>query len=133
MKRFIPTRTHGFIDLATPPALLAVPAMLRLERTSPAALAPRILGGGAAAYSMLTDYETSPKRMLPVRLHLVLDAISGAMLAAAPWVSGDARRGARYWVPHVAVGSTEIALAMLTRTQPADRRGRLKRWARRNA
>ena len=96
MTRFIPTRVHGLIDLTTPPVLLAVPALLGLDRSSLAALAPRAAGLSALAYSLVTDYETAPRRTLPMPVHLALDAMSGAALAAAPWLSGDARRGTRY-------------------------------------
>ena len=122
MTRFIPTRVHGLIDLTTPPVLLAVPALLGLDRSSLAALAPRAAGLSALAYSLVTDYETAPRRTLPMPVHLTLDAMSGAALAAAPWLSGDARRGTRYWLPHAVAGASEIALALVTRTVPADRR-----------
>lgn len=59
MTRFVPTKVHGLIDLTTPPVLLAVPALLRLESSSVAALAPRLAGVGALAYSLVTDYETA--------------------------------------------------------------------------
>ena len=121
MSRFIPTKVHGLLDLATPPALLAVPALLGLDRSTVAALAPRVAGLGAAAYSLLTDYETAPKRIIPVPVHLALDASSGAALAAAPWISGDARRGTRYWLPHALAGASEVLLALATRTVPGDR------------
>ncbi len=49
MPKPIPTRVHGLIDLATPPVLLAVPALLGLKRSSVASLAPRIAAGGALA------------------------------------------------------------------------------------
>jgi hypothetical protein len=121
MSRFLPTKVHGLLDLVTPPALLAVPALLGLERASVAALAPRIAGAGAAVYSLLTDYETAPKRVIPVPVHLALDAASGVALAAAPWISGDARRGTRYWLPHALAGASEVGLALVTRTVPGDR------------
>jgi len=122
MTRFVPTRLHGLIDLTTPPLLLALPALLKLDRSSAAALAPRLAGVGALAYSLVTDYETAPRRALPMPVHLALDAASGAALAAAPWLSGDARRGLRYWLPHAAAGVSEIGLALVTQTAPADRR-----------
>jgi hypothetical protein len=126
MTRFVPTRLHGIIDLTTPPVLLAVPALLKLDRSSLAALAPRVAGVSALAYSLITDYETAPRRTLPMPVHLTLDAMSGAALAAAPWLSGDARRGTRYWLPHAAAGASEIALALVTRTVPDDRRRGLR-------
>ena len=123
MSRVIPTRIHGLLDLLTPPSLLAVPALLRLEG-GPAALAPRVVGGTAAVYSLLTDYETAPKKLIPMPVHLALDAVSGAALAAVPWLSGDARRGTRYWLPHAVAGGTEVALALLTQTTPSYKRRR---------
>ncbi len=127
MTRFVPTRLHGIIDLTTPPVLLAAPALLKLDRSSLAAVAPRLAGAGALAYSLVTDYETAPRRVLPMPVHLALDAMSGAALAAAPWLSGDARRGTRYWLPHAAAGASEVALALVTQTAPADRRRGLAR------
>jgi len=127
MTRFVPTRLHGLIDLTTPPVLLAAPALLELDRSSVAAWAPRIAGVTALAYSLVTDYETAPRRALPMPIHLALDAMSGAALAAAPWLSGDARRGPRHWLPHAAAGASEIALALVTQTAPADRRRGLGR------
>jgi len=126
MTRFLPTRLHGLIDFATPPVLLVAPALLKLDRSSLAALAPRVAGVSALAYSLVTDYETAPRRTLPMPVHLALDAMSGVALAAAPWLSGDARRGTRYWLPHAAAGASEVLLALVTQTAPADRgRGRL--------
>jgi hypothetical protein len=120
MPRVIPTRVHGILDLLTPPLLLALPALLKLDGTSASALAPRIAGASAGVYSLLTDYETAPKRVIPMPVHLALDAMSGVALAAAPWLTGDAKRGTRYWLPHALAGGTEVVLAATTRTQPAS-------------
>src|ERR687886_2946987 len=116
--RVIPTSVHGVLDYVTGSALLAAPELFGLKDVPPAALTPRLAGTGATAYSLLTDYELGAVRLLPMRVHLVLDAASGALLAAAPWAFGSARRGVRYWLPHAVVGTSEIFLAMTTRTEP---------------
>jgi hypothetical protein len=116
--RVIPTHVHALTDYVTGPALAAAPTVFRMHDGGPSSLAPRIAAAGATAYSSVTDYELGMRRWLPMRAHLVLDAASGAALAAAPWLFGSARRGKRYWIPHALVGATEVALAVATKTEP---------------
>jgi hypothetical protein len=126
--RVIPTSVHGAIDHVVGPALVAAPEIFRLPKTSPEGIAPRAAGAFAAAYSNLTDYELSPKRLIPMRLHLALDAASGAALAAVPWLTGARKRGIRHWLPHTAIGTLEVAMALTTKTQPSRRKlSRLRR------
>jgi hypothetical protein len=115
--RVIPTKVHGVVDLVTGPALIAAPAALGLNGTRASALAPRVFGAAAAAYSPLTDYELGVKRVLPLRAHLALDALGGAALAAVPWITGAARKGPRHWLPHAVLGGNELVLALTTRTE----------------
>jgi hypothetical protein len=82
-----------------------------------------LAGGGAALYSMLTDYELGAVKLVPMPVHLALDAASGAFLASSPWLSGFAKEGSRYWLPHVLVGATEMLAAAMTKTRQ-DRSGR---------
>ena len=116
--RVIPTKVHGAIDYVTAPALVAAPDLLRLDRLAGSSLTPRVAGAFAAAYSALTDYELGVRRVLPMRAHLALDAASGAVVAAAPWLFGSARRGVRHWLPHALVGAGEVGLALTTETRP---------------
>lgn len=126
--RVVPTSVHGIVDYVTASALLAAPDVLRLKQTSPSAIAPRVTGAMAAAYSTLTDYELGVKRLLPMKAHLAMDAASGALLAGLPWATRSAKRGPRYWVPHLAVGLAEIGLALTTKTEPArTKRGKAAR------
>jgi hypothetical protein len=116
--RVIPTKVHGVLDYVTAPALAAAPELFRLNGSRASALAPRVVGTGAAVYSALTDYELGVRRVIPMRVHLLLDAGGGAALAAVPWLFGSARRGMRHWLPHALVGATEIGLALTTRERP---------------
>ena len=129
--RFVPTKVHGGIDLVTGPALVAAPTLLRLQGVRGSALPPRLIGTAATAYSLLTDYEVGVRRVLPMRRHLALDAVSGTALAAIPWLTGAARQGVRHWLPHAVVGANEVFLALTTRTEPPQpgRMARLPRGA----
>lgn len=117
--RMIPTSVHGAIDYLTGGALLAAPKLLGLNDEPRAALVLRSAGGGALAYSLITDYELGLLRFLPMPAHLAIDAASGALVAASPWLFGFAKRGPRYWLPHVLVGAMEVMAATTTKTEPA--------------
>jgi hypothetical protein len=125
--RVIPTSVHAVTDYVTGPVLAAAPDLFRFGDGGASAVAPRLAGAGATAYSAFTDYELGVRRLIPMRLHLALDAGSGALLAATPWVFGSARRGTRYWLPHAVVGGMEIAMAAMTRTQEPRARPRRAR------
>ena len=117
--RFIPTRVHGVLDYAVGGLLLAAPELFRLKDVPASAMAPRLAGAGAAAYSLVTDYELSPVKLLPMPVHLALDAGSGALLSASPFLFGYARAGTRYWLPHTLVGVLEVLVAAMTQTRPS--------------
>jgi hypothetical protein len=113
----IPTRVHGAIDQVVGPALVIAPTLLRLGRTSPEGITAEAVGGVQSAYSNLTDYETSIKKLVPLKYHLALDAIGGATLAIVPQLTGARRRGKKHWLPHLAIGAMEIGVAALTKTE----------------
>jgi hypothetical protein len=116
--RVVPTNVHSAVDHVVGPALIAAPEIFRLPRRSPEGLAPRAAGAAAAIYSNLTDYELSVKNVIPMRVHLALDAVSGAALAAVPLLSGARKRGVRHWLPHTLIGAFEVAMAATTKTEP---------------
>ena len=51
-------------------------------------------------------------------VHLTLDVMSGALLAASPWLFGFAKdNGPRYWLPHALMGTTEVLIALMSKTR----------------
>jgi hypothetical protein len=125
--RFIPTSVHSAIDHVVGPTLVLAPTLLRLGRKSPEGVTARAVGGVEAVYSNLTDYELSMKNVVPMKLHLALDAVGGATLALVPQLTGARKRGKKHWLPHLAIGAMEVGMAALTKTEPprpAERRAK---------
>jgi hypothetical protein len=123
--RVVPTSVHGAIDHVVGPALVVAPAALRLWRKSPESVIARAVGGAGIVYSNLTDYELSVKNVVPMPVHLALDAVSGATLALVPQLTGARKRGKNHWVPHLAIGAMEVGLALVTKTEaPKTKNGR---------
>ena len=128
--RFIPTSVHGAIDHVVGPTLVLAPTLLRLGRTSPEGITAEAVGGVEAVYSNLTDYELSMKNVLPMKVHLALDAIGGATLAIVPQLTGARRRGKKHWLPHLVIGVMEVGLAATTKTErPKPKNTRAARLA----
>jgi hypothetical protein len=114
--RVIPTSVHSAVDQVVGPALVIAPTILRLGRTSPEGIVARAVGGAEAVYSNLTDYELSVKKIVPMPVHLALDAVGGATLALVPQLTGARQRGKKHWLPHLAIGALEVGMAALTKT-----------------
>ncbi|WP_376090925.1 hypothetical protein ACE7GA_20790 [Roseomonas sp. CCTCC AB2023176] len=116
--RFIPTRIHGVLDYGTGVLLIALPWLSGFADGTAAQWVPVLLGAGAIAYSLLTDYELGVAPVIPMPVHLALDGGSGILLAASPWLFGFADR---VWAPHLILGLFEIGASLLTVT--VSRRG----------
>ena len=130
--RIVPTKAHAAVDMATGPALIAAPTLLRMNGNTGATIPPRVVGSLATAYSLLTDYELGLKRVVPMRAHLALDALGGVALAATPFLTGASKKGYRHWLPHALIGANEVFLAITTKERP-QRARRLRKWAPRGA
>jgi len=130
--RVIPTKVHGAVDMATGPALIAAPTLLRMNGNKGATIPPRAVGAAALVNALLTDYEFGLKRLLPMRTHLALDALGGITLAATPLLTRASKKGVRHWLPHAVLGANEVFLALTTKQRP-PRAQRLRAWAPRGA
>lgn len=115
--RFLPTRIHGLLDYTVAVILIGLPYLVDAWiQGGPAVCVPMALGVGTIGYSLLTRYELSVLRVIPMPVHLGLDIASGIVLAASPWVFGFA---AITWFPYVLFGIFEIVAGLVTQTQPS--------------
>lgn len=113
--RFLSTRIHGVIDYLMGALLVALPFLARFP-AGWASWVPIALGAGAILYSLITNYELGLVPVLGMPAHLGLDAASGLLLAASPWIFGFY---SAIWLPHLVLGLMEIGAALVTRTVPA--------------
>ena len=117
--RFLPTRVHGVLDYLTGILLIAAPWLLGFARGGAEQWISVMLGVSALLYSLLTNYELGLVRLIPMPVHLLLDGLSGVLLAASPWLFGFADQ---VYLPHLVLGMFEIGAALLTRTVPSVQR-----------
>lgn len=107
----IPTRVHGVIDYVVGALLILAPYLLGFADGTAAHLTPVLLGVVVLISSLITKYELSVAKIIPMPVHLGLDIATGLLLAASPWLFGFADR---VWLPHVVVGLAEIVIAAMT-------------------
>lgn len=109
--KIISTKVHGVLDYMMGVFLIASPWIFGFAYTGMQLWTPVILGIMMILYSLMTDYELGLSDNMSMRTHLVLDFISGALLAASPWLFGFADI---VYLPHLVLGILEIGAAALT-------------------
>jgi hypothetical protein len=115
----IPTSIHGILDYLVGIALFFAPEIFGFSWYGGYATSiPRTLGVVIIVYSLLTRYEWGLVKAIPMSMHLGLDMLGGAFLAASPWLFGFRDQAANVWMPHLVVGLAEIAIAAMTSPVP---------------
>jgi len=107
------TRTHGILDFVSAGTLLVLPRMLGWSERVTRLLTNAALG--TVGYSLLTRYEFGLFKVLPMKAHLLLDGMSGAMLCAIPLMFADEETTVKAAL--VGLGLFEITAALTTETR----------------
>jgi hypothetical protein len=114
MQKPISTKVHGVLDYMTAAFLHTLPRVMGWNRTPTTVLDSA--GVAATGYSLLTRYELGAAKVLPMKAHLTLDALSGAALITAACLMDDEDDEVRMTI--AGLGVFEIAAALLTQTEP---------------
>jgi hypothetical protein len=109
----ISTRTHGILDYIVGLFLIAAPWLLNFNRGGGETWVPVVLGIMTIIYSLITDYEMGIARILPMRMHLLLDVMAGIFLALSPWIFNF---DDFVYVPHLIIGILELLVVSMTST-----------------
>lgn len=113
--RVIPTKVHGVLDYLSGLLFIASPWLFDFANGGAAQWTPIFVGATILLVSLVTDYELSVAKLVPMPAHLALDVLSGALLAASPWLFGFSELV--YW-PHLLLGVAEIGAGLMTRQVP---------------
>ncbi len=109
------TRIHGVLDYLTVGTLITLPRALRWSESATRLLTSA--GIGALGYSVLTRYELGIVKLIPMKGHLALDAVSGALLCGAPFTFLD--EDTQVTATLIGLGLFEIFAALTTETEPS--------------
>jgi hypothetical protein len=111
----ISSKTHAILDYTVGILLVASPWMFSFHDGSAAHWIPVINGVAALFVSAFTNYEGGFLRIIPMKVHLTVDALAGIILALSPWLFGFADRT---FIPHLLIGLFEIVAGLITSRVP---------------
>ena len=117
MTKPISTRVHGVLDYMTSAFLCTLPRVMGWDKTVTGLLDSAAIA--ATGYSLLTRYELGLVRVLPMKAHLTMDAVSGGMLLGAAALMDDEDPEVRAAL--AGIGLWEIGAALMTRTHSTVR------------
>lgn len=125
--RFLPASVHQALDFIVGAALLFAPYIFGFSEVGGmAVLLPQIIGAVAIVSGLITrGYGFAVARIIPLKTHMTMDFLAGALLAISPWLFGFADEEPNAWVPHLIVGLALVVVSLVTRTdadteRPAD-------------
>jgi hypothetical protein len=117
--RIIPTTVHGVLDYLGGIILIIAPNIFGFDNVGGVAVwLPRILGVAFLLMALLTNYELSLVKVIPMSAHLGIDIVASIVLAISPFVFGFSDNPANVWLPHVVVGVGYLIVSLLTQTEP---------------
>lgn len=112
--KFISTKTHGVLDYLMGFLLIALPFILDIRTDLSEGMVLIVLGAAMVLLAVLTKYEAGIIKVIPMRVHLVIDIMSGVVLAASPWLFGFADRA---YMLYVFLGLFEIIAAIVSESK----------------
>jgi hypothetical protein len=114
----IPLKVHNVLDYVVGVLLALSPYLFGFSDVVAARNVFLVVGLGLIAYSSITNYYYSVAKIIPLGVHMVLDAISGIVLILAPALF-DYREviSDGQFALHFVMGIGALALVAFTRTR----------------
>lgn len=117
----ISLRTHNIMDYVIGVFLVVAPYLFGFSHINAAANLFMIGGIALIVYSLLTNYYYSLARVIPLGVHMAMDALMGIVLILAPALFGyrEMLTNGQYAV-HIISGIGAVGLVALTRTRTEE-------------
>lgn len=119
--RFISTKAHTIIGLVVGVLLIFSPTLFGFADNEAASLVPMIVGIFIVLNELITTSPLSPLKLVPMKVHMIIDVVTGVFLLLSPWLFGfmDNAQPSQ-WLPHVVVGLLVAGYALMTRTNDEE-------------
>jgi hypothetical protein len=118
----ISSKAHGIVDYSLGVALILAPYLFDFaDLGGPAVIIPQVIGALIIGQSLFTDYELSLFKVIPMKMHLMMDYVASLFLAASPFLFGFADNSANVWMPHLVAGIGYLVISFLTQTQSEEK------------
>ncbi len=117
----IPLKVHNVLDYFIGVALALSPYVFGFSEVEAARNVFLVLGLGLIAYSAITKYYYSVAKIIPIGVHMVMDALSGIVLILSPALFGyrDVITDGQFAL-HFVMGIGALGLVALTRTRTEE-------------
>jgi len=114
MTRFMNKTLHSYLDYPVALGLIAMPFLFGVGATSPLAFWLSVVTGIAALIlTIFTNHQFGLIKLIPYKLHLLVDFLVGAAFVVAPFILGfSGFDAAYYWV----LGATVLLVVALDST-----------------
>ncbi len=103
--KFVTKEIHAYLDYPVALALIGLPFLLGLGESNPLALQLSVATGIAALIlTILTDHHLGVIRVIPYKIHLIVDFLVGVTFAIAPFLLAfEGLDAYYYWLNAAAV------------------------------
>jgi hypothetical protein len=115
--RLINTKAHGIFDYLVMAVLISSPALFNYSTGSLADKVNLWISVYIICSSLVTNFEISIFKIIPLKAHLNLDLVAGAFLASSPWLLGYQDV---VFKPQLVFGMAIIAVSLLTDRIPSQ-------------
>lgn len=119
--KLISSKVHTYIGLLVGVALVVAPWLFAFDDVEASKWSAIGVGLFILLNEPMTTSPASPLKLVPMRVHLAVDVVTGIFLAATPWLFGFADEDLNVWLPHVVVGVLVAGYALVTDPRDAVR------------
>jgi drug/metabolite transporter (DMT)-like permease len=118
--KLISSKTHTYIGWVVGVVLVVAPWIFQFDEVSPAKWSAILVGLFIIVNEAVTTSPSSPMKIVPMRVHIMLDVVTGIFLALTPFLFQFSDEDANSWVPHIVVGILIAGYALVTDTSDAS-------------
>lgn len=114
---FISTKAHTVIGLVVGVVLVFAAGIFGFTDNNAASMVALWVGIFIVISELVTTSPFSLIKLIPMRVHIIIDVLTGIFLAVSPWLFNfmDTAQN-NQWLPHLLVGIVIVGYALLTST-----------------